>query len=118
MRPSCILSAVPLIKRRPEILLYAPRAVSPGTSLAVRVVLKCGEAVPVNAIDVELRGVFVWFVRSQYGSSPSEETFLRQRARVAESGELVAGEHTCAARFTLPRELPAGATVDVALDFL
>jgi hypothetical protein len=105
--PSCILEIVPLIKRRPEILLYAPRAASPGASLAVRVVLKCGEAVPVNAIDVELRGVFVWFVRSQYGSSPSEETFLRQRARVAEGGELVAGEHAYAARFTLPRELPA-----------
>ncbi|MEZ4382949.1 MAG: hypothetical protein R3A79_16605 [Nannocystaceae bacterium] len=98
---------MPLIKRRPEIHLYAPRAVSPGTTVMVRVILRCGEAVPVNAIDVELRGSFVWFVRSQYGSSPSDETFLRQRARVAESGELDAGDHSYSARFTLPTDLPA-----------
>ncbi|MCA9637854.1 MAG: hypothetical protein KC420_17625, partial [Myxococcales bacterium] len=98
---------MPLLKRRPEIQVFSPRAVLPGRPFVTRVVLACSDAVGVSAVDVELRGAYVWFVDTQYGQSRSEEVFYRQRARVAERGELAAGEHAFAARFVLPAEAPA-----------
>ena len=98
---------MPLLKRRPEIQVFSPRAVLPGRPFVTRVVLACSDAVGVSAVDVELRGAYVWFVDTQYGQSRSEEVFYRQRARVAERGELAAGEHAFAARFALPVEAPA-----------
>ena len=99
--------AVPLIKRRPEIMLYAPRAIRAGGEFVARLHLTCAEAVPVSAVDVELRGSFTGFLRSQGDGGTSEQVFLRQRARVAEEGELSAGEHSYLTAFRLSEGLPA-----------
>ncbi len=99
--------AVPLIKRRPEIMLFAPRAIRAGDEFVASLRLSCAEAVPVSAVDVELRGAFTGQLRTQGDGGIHEQVFLRQRARVAEEGELSAGEHTYKVSFRLSDGLPA-----------
>ncbi len=98
---------VPLIKRRPEIMLYAPRAVRAGGELRARVHLRCPEDVPIKAVDVELQGVFSSFLQHQENGGSREQVYLRQRARVAGEGELEGGDHAYDTVFRLPATLPA-----------
>lgn len=97
---------MPLIKRRPRISLHAPRVLIPGRTAQVRVVLACEQDVEIEFVDVELRGAIVRYIQSQYGRSEHPITFLRQRARVREAGELARGEHSASVTFHLPAEVP------------
>jgi len=107
---------VPLLKRRPELLLFASRTLRVGRSFEARVVIACAEPVPVDYVDVELRGDLVEYVDTQYGRSERHIGFLRQRARIHGPGDLATGEHPWVVVFNLPARAPpsyAGATFRV-----
>jgi hypothetical protein len=111
---------VPLLQRRPQIQLYTPRVVVPGRAYVARVVLLCREPVPVEYIDVELRGASGQFRRGEYGTAEHTMVFLRQRCRVREAGQLQAGEHHHDVAFRLPPGAPvsySGASYRIAYTY-
>ncbi|MBZ5710091.1 hypothetical protein [Nannocystis pusilla] len=99
---------MPLLRRRPQIQLYTPRVVVPERLFVARVVLRCHEPVPLDFVDIELRGVVEPFqADSEFGTTHKPRVFLRRRARVREAGRLDVGEHHASVTF----QLPAGAPV-------
>lgn len=111
---------VGLLKRRPEVQLYAPRVLIPGQTFQVRVVVACERAVPVEFIDLELRGTAVHRPETQYGSAESEIHLLRLHARVHQAGELAPGRHAWQVEFRLPSDAPpsyGGASLSVYYRF-
>lgn len=98
---------VALLKTRPEIALFAPRALAAGGSFEARVVLRCAEAVPVDEITLELVGSGVWFTSSQHGQHRNERTVVRLVGRPLTSlAELPPGEHEYRVSFSLPPDSP------------
>ena len=99
---------MPLLKRRPEIQLFAPTTIVMGQPVRVRAVLRCAEPVPVDSVEIELVGTGVWFTSSQYGRHRNTSSFSRWVARpLRERTELTAGEHTLSAGFEVPPDMPA-----------
>jgi len=98
---------VPLLKTRPEIRLSIPRTIVPGDSLVARVRLRCAEAVPIDALSVELVGAGVWYTSSQYGRHRNTLDVVRLVGRpVVERTELSEGDHVYAVSFVVPEDAP------------
>ncbi|WAS91710.1 hypothetical protein [Nannocystis punicea] len=97
---------MPLLRRRPRIQLFTPRVVVAGRPFITRVVLHCREAVPLEFVDVELRGALDRFRERESGTEERVIEFLRQRARVREAGPLAVGEHSWSVTFRLPPGAP------------
>lgn len=97
---------MPLLRRRPRIQLYTPRVVVAGQPFVARVVLLCREEVPLEFVDVELRGALDRFREGEGGTEERVVEFLRQRARVREAGPLAVGEHSWSVTFRLPAGAP------------
>ena len=95
-----------LLKTRPDVSLYAPRLVEAGREHVARVVLRCPEPLPVNAVTVEFVGEEFWYTQSQYGRHGESSIFYRATSRPHAKGELSEGEHTFEIRFKFPAQVP------------
>jgi hypothetical protein len=99
---------VRLIKRRPEIALFAPKDIATGSPFRVRTVLACEETLPVDAVTMELLGEGVWTSTSQYGNHRESVPFSRHVAHVVqERRELDTGTHELEGVFELPADAPS-----------
>lgn len=102
---------MPLLKRRPEIKLFAPPVIAAGRPFGVRVVLDCSEPLPVDEVEIELLGTGVWFTTSQYGRHRNTMPFARWVARpVTERRELPSGEHAYSVTFDVPADVAGSFT--------
>lgn len=81
--------------------------VVPERPFVVRLVLACREPVPVEFVDLELRGAVSQFRHGEYGQAERAVEFMRLRSRVRQSGQLDTGEHQWNVTFTLPAATPA-----------
>lgn len=97
---------MPLLKRRPEIKLFAPKVIAAGRRFEVRVVLDCPQALPVDGVEVELLGSGGWFTSSQYGRHRNTMPLSRWVARpVDQRTELPAGVRETTVSFELPPDV-------------
>lgn len=89
-----------LFKRRPEIRVFAPRAVATGRSFEVSVVLDCPAKVPVDAVHVTFEA------RVTVAETGAVVPLLAARVSPCSGRELAAGTHHLRARFSLPADAP------------
>lgn len=94
-----------LIKTRPSIALLGPPFLPAGRSFEVRVRLDCPQAVPVDVVNIELRGIREVLVDSA-NHYYQRDVFVALRAACFGKGELSAGQHERAVQFELPADAP------------
>ncbi len=97
---------MPLLKTRPDVALFAPRLIEAGREYRARVVLRCREPLPVNAVVIEFVGEEFWYTQSQYGRHGESSVFFRSSVCPHERGELSEGEHAFDVRFEFPPDVP------------
>lgn len=110
-----------LIKTRPEIRLSIPAVIVPGDLLSARILLRCSDPVPVDALSLELVGTGVWHTSSQHGRHRNTLDVVRLTGRpILERTELTAGDHEYVVTFTIPEDAPptfSGGLLSVEWEF-
>jgi hypothetical protein len=109
---------VVLVKRRPKVSVLVPRRVCPGDQLEVLFELTVSKPVPIDFMDVQLRGRIHVASGEERGFVNVGRPFVLG-ARLLDAGTLEAGKRRHSCRFVLPIDAPPsfrGRVVDASYE--
>ncbi len=87
--------------------MLAPGVTMPGEAMPVTVELTANKQIPVDAVDVSLTGLDIYYVHSHASSNKSHPyEILRAQQRVSSGGQLAMGTTRFDCSFDLPEDAP------------